>query len=176
MATLYIILKRFYSERAHHHRRYQPWIWKQLSLPHGQMSNFPKTKIALRNLILRLSSVYGAGRYRVMRSHFSTEGSGDWRPVIYWIVRPDGKYRLIKRYSEHKSQLGTDNEQAFWKQPQQRLRITTDVHQLLREQRRRTLEKLQHRIQQPQLFTHTIRSSTSNRPWKVQVTSQRKHY
>jgi len=173
MATLYIILKRFWSERAHHHKHYQPWVWRQLPLPHGQMNNFPKTKLALRNLILRLLTNYGAGRYRVLRTHFSTEGKGDWRPVVYWVVRPDGKFRILKRYSEHKSHLGTDREQAYWKLPQHKLRINTDVHQLLRAQRRRVLEKLQHRVQQPQLFSHTIRSSTSNRPWKVQISPQR---
>jgi len=165
-----------WSEKAHHHRHYQPFVWRPLPAPYEKMTNFPKNKLALRTLILRLLALYGAGRYRVLRSHFSTESSGDWRPVIYWVVRPDGKYRLIKRYSEHKSHLGTDSEQAFWKLPQRRLLITTDSHEQLRNRKARMLKALETRVQKPKPYVHTIRSSTSNRPWKVTVTAQTRRY
>jgi len=170
MTRAYWLLKRVYSEKAHHTRHYQPWIWKPLiSFP---IQSLPATKLGLSNLIKRIARQYGFGHYRILRNQFINE-KPHFRAIVQFQVRPDLKWRITKRVTQNKA--NATEPDTYFKQRAKRLFITTDSQEQLRNRKRSMLKTLEHRIQQPKPFTHTIRSSVSNRPWKTTVTIQKPH-
>lgn len=164
MTTIYIVLKRVYYKYVGKHR--QPYIWIPLPPPHGKLKNLPTSKPAFANLVRRLLSAFGPGRYRIMRSSFGLERPG-WRPVVYWIVRADGKYHIKKKYGKFDSHL--EDPQAYFKESHRRLHLNMDVDKILKERRQGMLDQLRHReILKTKPRVHEIRSHSS-RPWKVVV-------
>ena len=161
----YWLMKRVWSEKAHHHRGYQPYIWKPVK--EFPINSLPTSRIGLDNLIKRIARQFGFGYYRVLREQFIGE-KPHFRPIIQFQVRPDFKWRITKRHTQHKANKSEPD--AYFKQHQRRLLILTDAHEQLRNRKARMLKALETRVQKPKPYQHTIRSSTSNRPWKITVT------
>jgi hypothetical protein len=167
MARHYWLMKRVYSERAHHHKGYMPYVWKVIK--EFPIQNIPTSKMGFSNLVKRIARQFGFGYFMILREQFTNEKS-HFRLVVQFQVRPDLKWRFTKRATQNKANKAEPD--SFFKQPQKRLLVTTDAHELLRNRKRNMLKALETRVQKPKLYTHTIRSSVSNRPWKMTITTQ----
>jgi len=164
-------MKRFWSDKAKHHRGYQPYIWKPLT--DFVILNLPTSRIGFNSLVKRIFAKYGQGRYFFLRQQYIGE-KPHFRPIVYFIIRGDSKYRILKRYTQFK---GTIAEPDLWfKQHEKQLRLGIDMDEKLRAKQRNLLKSLEHKVNLQKPFQHTIRSSVSNRPWKIEISAQTRRH
>lgn len=123
-------MRRTWSEKARHHRHYQPFVYKPIK--DFPITSIPTSRLGLRNLIHRILRLYGASTYLILREQFEGE-KPHFRGVLQFQVRLDGKYRILQRYTQFKA---TESDpQPFFKQHQRRLLVSTDAHEQLRRAR-----------------------------------------
>ena len=152
----YWVNKRRYSEKAGRHPRYQPWVWDPLAPPFRDMKNLPTSRVGFRGLVSRILQRHGTGRYLILREQFEGEKPG-YRPVVYFFVRADGRYKILKRYTQYPSHPH-GKVQCYFKQHRRRLRLTMDIGERMRERRRALLEKITHRVEPPKPFKYKIKA------------------
>jgi len=139
----------------------QPYVWETLPAPFGKLEAIPTSRFAFRSFVRRLLQRFGPGRYKILRQQFEDE-KPQWKHVVYFIVRPDGKYRIVKRYTQYRSH--PDETQAYWKQHERRILVTVDIKERLRQRQRTLLERLKHEVKKPKPFKYKIEA----RHWKME--------
>jgi hypothetical protein len=164
LAKQFWLMKRFFYEKVGRGR--QPYIWKPVDFP---LQNIPTSKVGFKGLVNRIRQRWGPGRYFILREQFEGE-KPMFRPVVYFVIRFDGKYRIVKRYTQFKA-VDSDT-QPFWKLHQRRLRLGMDMKERLRQMRRAILDSLKHEIQLAQPFEHEIVSHT-RKGWKIAISTRK---
>jgi len=104
----YWILKRVYSEKVA--KGNSPWVWVPMNF---DVTTIPLTKLEWRQLMKRIVAELGEGTYRIMRSQFSGENNV-WKPVVYFEVLNDARFRIVRRYTQYKAVPG--KKQPFFKE------------------------------------------------------------
>jgi len=156
----YYMEKRYYSERAFYAPRYQPWVYRPLPSPYGELQELPRSKTGFTSLVRRLFWRHGSGRYKILRSRFFGESPG-WKPVVLFHIRlGDGKYMILKRYTQYRSH--EKDPQLWFKEHHRRLRINMDMKEVLAERRRRMLDQHRSRVKalKPKRYRHKIEGRT----------------
>jgi hypothetical protein len=157
----YWLEKRFWSQKADAVPGYQPYIWRKVNF---QILNFPKSRVAFKAMVRRIGNMHGSGRYIIYREQFEGE-KPMFRPVVYFQIRDDGKYRVIKKYSQFTAT--PTKPDSFLKQHEKRILVTVDIKERTRARRRALLERMKHEVKRPKPFKHTIRTNTGL--WKYET-------
>ena len=131
----------------------QPWVWSPLPPPFRNMTSLPTSRMSFRGLVRRILLRHGPGRYLILREQFPGE-KPSYKPVVMFYVRQDGRYRLIKRYTQFKSH--PEDPQGYWKEHRRRVLVVLDVAERMRQRRRQLLERIKHEVERPKPFKYKI--------------------
>ena len=97
----YWLEQRIYSEKVA--RGNQPWVWYPIT--EFNIHSIPVTKTEWRQLMQQIVTEVGEGTYIIYRTQMKKEGKG-FRPVVYFQVLDDYRYRFIRRYTNTKAGPG----------------------------------------------------------------------